>query len=434
MIRRLTAVALAAALSFCATAAACPIDVRPPVGPDAHDGHAARCAGAEAANRVARPADAGAGAVVAWNRIALRTTAQASFNPPRESRSIAIVHAAVLDAVTSITHGRSPYLVRVSVARGACVAAAVAAAAHRSLVLLYPDQRPALDDVYARALADLPPGPARDAGAATGEVVASAVLALRAPDGSGAASSVPTSAGPGGWVPTPPGFRPALEPGWGRVTPFLLRAGSELRPPPPPALGSRRYERDLREIAAVGSGDSAARTPDQTEAARFWVTTAPQLWNQTVEQTTARRAMSATDTAYVFALLNLAGADAFIASWDAKFTYMQWRPVTAIRAVVNAEWTPLLVTPPFPDYPAAHTAFAGAAEIVLADVLGDAPAGFTLTSATAPAIQRRYGGLTAIADEVENARVWGGVHWRASSDAGRNLGHRIGRVALRRLP
>ena len=374
----------------------------------------------------------GSSAVVEWNRIALQTTARAPFDPPRETRSVAVVQAAVLDAVTSITRANPPYLVRVAAMHGASLDAAVASAAHRSLAGLYPDQRPALDAEDARALAKLEPGKARDAGAAIGDAVASAVLALRAHDGSDVPASFDASARPGTWVPTPPGFLPALEPGWGGVTPFLLPSGSALRPPPPPALTSHRYARDLREIATVGAGDSADRTPDQTAAARFWVATAPQLWNQAVQQIVVRRRMSGTRAAHAFALLNLAGADAFIAAWDAKFAYLQWRPVTAIRATSDPDWTQLLVTPPFPDYPAAHTTFAGAAETVLTALLGDAPEALTLTSPIAPA-QRGYAGFREIADEVENARVWGGVHWRSSNEVGRDLGRRIGCVALRRL-
>src|SRR3954452_7739752 len=275
------------------------------------------CALAFCPTATARPS--AAGSVVERNRIALRTTAQSPFDPPRESSSMAIVQAAVLDAASSITHARAPYLVRVSAPRHACVAAAVAAAAHGGLVALYPDQRAALEEQYARALADLEPRSARHAGAATGEAVAGAVLALRAHDGSEVAVSFTPSGGPGGWVPTPPAFRPALEPGWGRVTPFLLPSASALRPPPPPAPGSDRYARDLHEIEAVGSSDSLVRTPDQTDAARFWVATAPQIWNQTIQQLSARRRMSATRTAAAFAALNLGGADAFIAAWDAKF-------------------------------------------------------------------------------------------------------------------
>jgi hypothetical protein len=368
-----------------------------------------------------------ASAVVEWNRIALRTTAAAPFNPPRESRNIAIVQAAVLDAVTSITHGHRPYLVRVTAPAGASVRAAVAAAAHASLVALYPDQRPTLDEEYSRALASLPPG---DAGAITGEAVAAAVLAVRAHDGADVAAAPPVVSGPGVWIPTPPAFRPALEPGWGRVTPFLLRSGDAVRPPPPPTPSSRRYARDLREIEAVGSVDSAIRTADQTEAARFWVATAPQLWNQVVQQLSAGRRMSATQTAVALAALNMAGADAFIAAWDAKFAYMQWRPITGIRADGDADWTPLLVTPPFPDYPAAHTTFAGAAETVLTGLLGCRPARLTLAAA---GVERTYRDFDAIADEVVNARVWAGVHWRTSSEVGRALGDRIGHDVLRRL-
>jgi hypothetical protein len=227
-------------------------------------------------------------------------------------------------------------------------------------------------------------------------------------------------------VPTPPAFRPALEPGWGKVAPFVLRSGSALRPPPPPAVGSRRYARDLREMSAVGAIDSTVRTADQTQAAQFWVATAPQLWNQVLQQRS--EGWSATRTAYAFALLNLAGADAFIAAWDAKFTYMQWRPITGIRAAGDAGWTPLLVTPPFPDYPAAHSTYAGTAETVLRRLVARGP--ITLT---ALGIARHYRGVRDIADEVVGARVWGGVHWRTSSETGRALGDRLGRVALRRL-
>jgi hypothetical protein len=405
--------ALGAALAACATAAARPIDAR--ADP-------------------ARIPTAPAAAVVDWNRIALQTTARAPFNPPRETRSMAIVQAAVLDAVTSITRTRPSYRVRVSAPRSASVSAAIAGAAHGTLVALYPDQRRGLDEQYARALADLAPGRTRDAGTAAGDAVASAMLALRAHDGADAAASFSSPGGPGRWVPTPPAFLPALEPGWGRVTPFLLRSSSALRPPAPPAIGSRRYAADLREIEALGSSDSVVRTPNQTAAARFWVATAPQLWNQVLQQAGVRPGISATRAASAFALLNLAGADAFIAAWDAKFAYLQWRPVTAIRAAGNSEWTPLLVTPPFPDYPAGHTAYAGAAEEALVALFGERSGELEITSPTAGGATHRYRSFREIADEVVDARVWGGVHWRTSSAVGRELGRRVGTLAVARAP
>ena len=234
---------------------------------------------------------------------------------------MAIVQAAVLDSVSSITHDRAPYLVRVHARRGAPCQPPSPPPRTQACVALYPEQRTALDARYASS---------RDAGTDVGNAVAAAILALRAHDGSADPAVYVPSGGIGHWVPTPPAFAPALEPGWGRVTPFVLRSGSELRPPPPPAVGSDRAARDLREIEAIGAIDSTTRTPPQTEAARFWVATAPQLWNQAVQQLSPR--LSPTRAAAAFAALNLAGADAFIAAWDAKYAYEQWRPVTAIRA------------------------------------------------------------------------------------------------------
>jgi hypothetical protein len=247
--------------------------------------------------------------------------------------------------------------------------------------------------------------------------------------------------GVGNWAPTPPAFLAALEPGWGRVTPFLLQSGDEFRPGPPPPPGSDAYVRDYQEIVAIGAANSATRTALETETARFWVSTAPQLWNQVVRQLTLESGTSPAKAARAYLLVNLAGADAMIAAWDAKFAYGQWRPVTAIRSqaddgspatVPDASWTPVLVTPPFPDYPAAHVVYAGAAVQVLNALFGDRHGELSITSATAGGVTHRYRSFTEIADEVENARVWGGVHWRTSVTAGRGLGREVGDAALAR--
>lgn len=214
---------------------------------------------------------------------------------------------------------------------------------------------------------------------------------------------------------------------------------AQFRPGPPPALSGPIYARDLSEIATVGRETSSARTAAQAQTARFWVATAPQLWNQIVQQLVAAHGLEVTTAARAFALLNLAGADAFIASWDAKFTYRQWRPITGIREAATAsnpatfadpEWTPLLETPPFPDYPAAHMVYAGAAEEVLSSLFGTTPGGFEISSPTAGALPHHYSSIRAVADEVVQARVWGGVHWRTSCTAGRIMGQRIGRYAV----
>jgi hypothetical protein len=382
-----------------------------------------------------------ADAVLDWNVTALKTTAAAPFNPPVESRNLAIVHAAMFDSVNSIVGGYSPYAIELRAPDGASPAAAAAAAAHYVLVQLYPAQQAILDGAYAASLAAIPDGASRDAGITVGETVAAQLLELRAGDGAAAAIVAPYTPGsqPGDWSPTPPAFRSALDPGWGTVRPFLLRKGSQFRPGPPPDLTSRRYTRDFNEIKEVGSSANSTRTQEQTDLARFWVSTAPQNWNPAARQAASARGLSLSENARAFALLNLAGADAFIASWDAKFAYNQWRPVTAIRAadsdgnpdtLADLAWTPLLVTPPFPDYIAGHTTYAGAAKQVLEHIFGKNP-GVTmrLTSATAPGVVETYTTFEDIADGVVDARVWGGIHWRTSSVRGEQVGERIGTFA-----
>ena len=359
--------------------------------------------------------------VVEWNVTALRTTAAASFDPPLESRNLALVQVAVFDAVTATRarHRASPV-------------AAAATAADRALLALYPAQAAALDEAYQASLATVPDGTAKLRGVAVGERAARTLLAIRASDHSGDVVAFTPGSGPGAWVPTPPAFRPALDPGWGRVTPYLLRSGSQFRPGPPPALTSVAYARDFDEIRQVGSAASTTRTPEQTDVARFWVSTAPQIWNRAAQQLAIAHGLGVWQAARLFALLNAAGADAFIAAWDAKFTYRQWRPVTAIQATVDPAWMPLLGTPPFPDYPAGHTTYAGAAETVLTGLLGARPGPFTLRSATAPGVELTYKSFADVAAGVVDARVWGGIHWRTSSETGRALGGQIGRYALAR--
>lgn len=364
--------------------------------------------------------------VVDWNVIALRTTAAAPFDPPRETRSLAIVQAAVYDAVVAATDdGTRPYAVAVHRPRRGSAAAAVAAAAHDVLAGLYDAQRPALDASFDAYLAGLPTGRARDDGVRIGRATAQAMLALRADDRSDDVVTYTPQPGPGKWQPTPPAYLPALDPGWGRVTPFLVRR--VVLPPAPPAVGSTAYQRDLAEIRQIGAVDSVSRTAEQTATARFWVATAPQLWNQPLQGAAA--GMPVVRAARAFAMLNLVGADAFITAWKGKYHFAQWRPVTAIRATVDPAWTPLLGTPPFPDYPSAHAVYAGAAETVLSVVLGRHP-----LDITSPGIgTHHYRNAHAVADEVMDARVWGGVHWRTSDTVGRTLGRGLAHGALSHL-
>jgi hypothetical protein len=403
----------------------------------------ARVALAAAALSLLAPV-ARADAVLDWNAIALRTTAAGPFDPPLETRSLAMVHLSMFEAVNSITREFRPYLASASAPAGASAEAAAAAAAHRVLVRLYPAQQPALDAALAETLAPLPSAASSD-GIGVGVAAADRLLAARADDGADEAvrAEFTPRSGPGSWVPTPPAFRPALDPGWGLVTPFLLESADQFRPKPPPPLASARYAADFAEVRELGAAVSTSRTQAQTDLARLWVTTAPQVWNPVARQAAIARGLETTEAARLLALLNLAGADAFIASWNAKFLHEQWRPVTAIRAAeddgnpdtaADPEWTPLLVTPPFPDYVAGHAVYAGAAARVLADVLGEPPGIFlAVTSPTAPGVQVTYATFEAIADGVVDARVWGGVHWRTSCTEGKRVGEKIGRYAVRRF-
>ncbi|HEY9294636.1 MAG TPA: vanadium-dependent haloperoxidase [Microlunatus sp.] len=377
----------------------------------------------------------GAQIAVRWNVLALRTTTAAAADPPQETRALAIVQAAVLDAVTAAVDRGRPYAVQVDRPRSGSGSAATVAAAHDALVALYPRQRPALDAEYADDVAALPAGDQTTDGLAIGRATASAMLALRTSDRSALPTYHAVGEEPGQWPPTSPRRRPATERGWGGATPFVLGSRHQFRPAPPPQLGSARYARDYAEVHAVGSTDSSERTPTQGVTAQFWVASAPQQWNQVVQQLAFSDRLSLVRTAEAFALLNLAGADAVIGAWDAKFAYTQQRPVTAIRAAENAarpaptatpRWSPLLATPPSPDYPAADAVYAGAAETVLASVFGRCPGTLILSSATAPGVVQVYDDFRTVATEVVDAQVWGGVHWRTSAVVGRKLGHRIG--------
>jgi hypothetical protein len=383
--------------------------------------------------------------VLDWNATTLKTTAAAAFNPPLESRNVAIVHAAMFDAVNSILGEFHPYAVEVIAPPGASPDAAAAAAAHFALVHLYSAQQAMLDDAYEESLASIPDGQARIDGIAVGETAAARILLSRASDGAAEAIGAPYAppVGPGFWKPTPPASLPALDPGWGSVRPFLLKKGAQFRPGPPPALKGFRYARDFDEIKEIGSATSVSRTQAQTDLARFWIATAPQNWNPPAREVAMAQGKTLSENARAFALLNMTGADAFIASWHTKFRYSQWRPVTGIReadtdgnrkTMADPMWTPLLGTPPFPDYIAGHSTFAGAAERVLGCVFGNDPGvTMTLTSATAPGVVEIYTSFTDVSNDVVDARVWGGIHWRTSSVRGQRIGRRIGMYAVHRF-
>jgi membrane-associated phospholipid phosphatase len=383
--------------------------------------------------------------ITEWNAAALDAIRAEKTPPPPASRALAILHVSIYDAIDGIVRSGEPYFVRSSVPASASVEAAASTAAHLALVRLFPGESPRLDDRLASDLAAISDGPAKRAGIEWGEHVASQILALRAIDNADAVIAAPSGIGPGAWQPTPPAFAAYLLPQWAFVTPFALPNGSFVRPPGPPALDSARWTADYDDVKALGSAVGSSRTPEQTQIALFWADgagteTPPGHWNRIAQVVSAARGMTLVDKARLFALLNIAMADAAISAWDAKLAYDFWRPVTAIRngdsdgnpdTAADPTWSPFLVTPPFPDYVSGHSTFSGAAATVLAMFFGTDRASFTVGSDGLPAVTRSFSSFIAAAREAAISRVYGGIHFRSASDDGLATGIAIGEWTVR---
>lgn len=381
----------------------------------------------------------GADAVLTWNQI-MQTTVAPS-NPHFQSRAGAIVQLAVFEAVNAIVGDYEPYLGTIAAPPGASPDAATIAAAHRTLVTLYPGSATALNDSRTASLATVPDGPAKDDGIAVGEAAAVAMLLLRANDGSAQAASVPYTPGtnPGDWQPAPPAFAAASLPGWGLVTPFGLEEGSQFRLPPPPGIRTGKYAHDYNEVKLVGKSDSAFRPQDRTDVARFFAAASPvQTWNPPARQVSLAQGRTLSENARIFALLAMAVGDASIASYESKYYYNFWRPLTAIwggdsdnnlLTDPDGSWFPLLPTPAFPSYPSAHATLSGAARRVLERVFGKQGHAITLNNPTL-GITLNYTAFKQICDDIDDARVYGGIHFRFEQEAGARQGKDVGNYIL----
>lgn len=376
--------------------------------------------------------------VTDWNAIA--DEAVATIDPAARSRVLAITQLAVFDAVNSIVRDYEPYLERIHAPAGASPEAAAVAAAHHVLVALLPENREQLDAQRAASLASIPAGPKKDGGIATGIAAAQAMLALRADDGFDAEVPYPPGTKTGEWQPTPPDFAPAYRPGLGLIAPFGIERGSQFRAPPPPSLRSHGYARDHREVKEVGAVDSE-RPQDRTDVARFFaVADTEQTHQPAARQLSAARGLTLAENARLFGLLGLAGFDAAVACFESKYVYRTWRPLVAIRAgeadgnrwtKADPTWEPLLGTPPFPGYPAGSSALDGAARVILEHFFGHDGFAVTLTHPDAPGITLHYTSWEQLSADVDDARVYGGVHFRFDQEAGARMGARIGRYLLK---
>jgi len=280
-------------------------------------------------------------------------------------------------------------------------------------------------------LAAIPDGPHKTAGIVWGEFVANQILSARANDGSNAVAPPPGGSGPGVWVPTDPAFLPYLLPQWGFVAPFAMNSSSQFRPPGPPSLDSERFASDYNEVKELGGATGSTRTEDQTEIAVFWADgagteTPPGHWNSIARTIANTRGNTLEENARLFALLNIAMADAAICAWDAKSTFDFWRPVTAIAFVEpQLNWMSFIVTPPFPDYVSGHSTFSGAAATVLPRFFRTNNLPFTIGSDFLPGVRRSFSNCLDAAEEAAVSRIYGGIHFRSASEDGLQAGINI---------
>ena len=380
--------------------------------------------------------------VLEWNQLALNAIGQTRTNPLLASRALAITQAAVYDSVNAIDRSFEPYFAHVHASRGASLKAAAAQAAHDTLSALFPGQASVYDAALAADLVGIPPGLARQ-GTEVGHAVAQQILTWRSTDGSTAVVPYTPGTNPGDWQPTPPAFLPALGPQWPQVTPFAMTGGAQFRPGAPPALDSAEYAAAFDEVKDLGRVDSSTRTADQTQIAFFWrdatgTSYAFGHWNTIAQGVSAERGLDLVADARLFALLNIATADAIISCWDAKYTYNFWRPVTAIRAAdtdgnpdtaPDASWTPLIVTPNFSSYTSAHSTVSSAAATVLTSLFGPGYH-FTVGSEGLAGVTRSFAGFDMAAAEAGQSRIYGGIHFQFDNQRGLASGHALGQFVV----
>ena len=390
-----------------------------------------------ATTQAAPPAGSSGQIVIDWNLITVQATKKAGFNSNLGSRMEAIEAIAVYDAVNAIEPIGRPYHFSQAAPKGASAEAAAAGAAHGVLVHYFPAQQPYLDSALANSLKSITIGDV-PSGTSLGAASAADIIALRADDGSEPDQDYPGPSQPGAgqYRPTPAGFAPGINRQWATVKPFVLNSPSQFRPGPPPAVGTEAYLKALTEIREMGAAYSVKRTGQQTHIAQFYKQDAELTVNETARELAGRHGSSLQEAALVFLLTDLAEADARIAIWDAKYTYLFWRPVTALNASSDGTvsngygaWTPLLSTPPHPDYPCGHCGTVSAGYGVLIRFFGDRNE-YTLHTTT-PGEKPRV--LHSLSDgEMENgwSRVYGGIHYSFDNTASRKLGQDVSAYIL----
>lgn len=384
-----------------------------------------------------RPAEGRA--VADWSLIAQNTIVAVGKKFPGEAAVyMGIVHATIYDAVVAIEGGYRPYAITPTVPPNTSVDAAVAAAAHRVLAGRFPDQQASLDDAYFAYLNGIPDGESKTHGIVVGDEVGNGMLLLRANDGLDTiVPYVQRSPGPGVYEPT--AAAPPLGARMPRVLPLALTNASQFRPNGPPALHSREYARDFNEVKELGRFDSSARSTEQTAVARFWTDHDIPQWNRNLLRLADARGLTPIETARMLAMAHVAGGDAMIGCFDAKYHYLSWRPVHAIQradtdgnpdTAPDQMWQPLSATPNHPEYPSAHACHTTAIAEALESFFGPGRIRFSIDS-LATGETRQYKRFREVPAEVNNARVWAGFHFRYSQEDGSRIGRKVGRFVAR---
>ncbi len=411
-------------------------------------------AGVAAAVALLVPATASANEVTKWNTIATNTVlAQPPIAsaPPAAGVFMAMVQGAVYGAVNSIDRGHRPYLVMRRFPM-ASLDAAVAAAAFRVLDTLFPGQHAALQAEYDSSMAAIPDGGLKDAGVETGRAAADAMLA----EGHDGRQILPCVFGtdPGDWQPLvgPTGALLCDPSPWvAQAVPFLVKSSSQFRTDGPNALTSAAYADEFNEVKDLGSLNSSTRTAEQSHVAVFWQSNAASTWNGVARRFAEERFLDITDSALLFAMVDLTAADAAINCWNDKYYWSFWRPITAIRhadtdgnpaTLVDADWRPLfdpsldpaiagvgpaLITAPYPDHPSGHLCFSSSSLHAMQSFFGTDELTFYVTSSRFPGERRYFSRFSDVNTELIEARIWAGLHFRTADEQGAKLGQEVER-------
>jgi hypothetical protein len=379
--------------------------------------------------------------ILDWNIIAFETMGGATYsNTLVASRLNAMVHIAMHDALNSIVNGYQTYALKGTSDAGAHPIAAAATAAYYVLVNQFPEQKAALDAKLETSLAGIPDGAAKQKAFTLGKAAAEAILAVRANDGAfqNPIAPVPVSNTPGVYQTVPP-FDFVFAPFWTSMQTFGLINSQQFRSVPPPSLTSARYTKDFNEVKEFGKVNSTVRTAEQTFYGKFWYEFSEIGWNRIARVTSTDHKLDLLSTARLFALLNISLADSYTAGWESKFHYNFWRPYTAIHRAAtdgnnntdaDTSWQSLMPTPPVQDYPSTHSVLGNAGAVVLTYFFGNTDFTFTSPSADPANASRTFKSFMKAADENADSRVRAGLHFRFATDAGQEMGNRIGKYVL----